>query len=317
MIHIRVVEAQGLPKMDVIGSVDPYCAVSISSLPHPKQTKVIKKNKNPVWNEEFHFPVHDITDTIQFVLIDHDTVSNDDPISKISIPVKTFTKSTVVDKWYDMVPFKRVKKGGKLRLVIHYGESNEKPFNPLQTVSMPNNPQNDRSRASSLYVQPNQQNMMMQPMQQQQHYRASTMLPQQYPGSLPQQYPNSMMMVQPYPGAMMMPQQNYQPNLMMQQMQGQQYQSAPMMQPSMQPGVQQIPAQQYQSAPMMQPGMQQNPQQMQPQMMMQQPMYPQNMMMMQQPMYQQNMMMMQQMPQQMPQPMVMPPAGQQNIETNK
>lgn len=337
-LHIRIVEANDLPKMDVIGSVDPYCQIQLNSMNQPKFTKKKKQTKKPVWNEEFHFPVRDIyAETLYIVLKDYDKVSADDPISQIQIPLKSLQISQVTDTWYQMVPYKGVKKGGKLRVVTHLGPSNEKPFQPTEKMDLnfnmpqqPNATQQSYQQAHRQTMLPNQYPSQMMMQQNQQKGRSNTMLP-----SDPQPYPYAMMMPsnmnqQNYQSNMMMQQQQnmmipqqpnmmmQQPNLMMQQMNDQQFQSAPMIQPN---GMQQIPAQQFASQPMMmqqmQPGMNQQNYQMN-MMMPQQQMAQQQMLqqqmglqmqpgMMMQPNYQNNMMMQQQM-----QPSMMMPQNYQN-----
>lgn len=138
-LHIRVVEAEGLPKMDIIGSVDPYVTLQLSSSKRLVKTTVKKKNKRPVWNEEFHFDVSNYTnDTLTAIIYDKDKISNDDPISRCQIPLIAMKMGEVEDKWYEMQPAEGVKKPGRLRMVTHFGPINQKPFEPKTVFDMPN-----------------------------------------------------------------------------------------------------------------------------------------------------------------------------------
>lgn len=56
ILHLRIVEAKDIPKMDVVGTADPFILFKLSPSPEQYQTKIIKQNPNPVWNEEFHIP---------------------------------------------------------------------------------------------------------------------------------------------------------------------------------------------------------------------------------------------------------------------
>lgn len=60
LLHVKVVKALKLMKMDLLGSSDPYVKVSLSGERLPtKRTSIKMKNLNPVWNEEFKLTVKD------------------------------------------------------------------------------------------------------------------------------------------------------------------------------------------------------------------------------------------------------------------
>lgn len=128
-LHIRIIEATGLPKMDLFGKCDPYVVLQYNNDRVISQTKVIKKTYKPVWNEDFHFPVvSQMDDSIKFFLKDEDKGKSDDPISRLIIELKTLTLNQVTDKWYDCIPVKGVKKGGRLRLKVHLAEEGAVAF---------------------------------------------------------------------------------------------------------------------------------------------------------------------------------------------
>lgn len=136
-LHVRVVEATNLPKMDLFGKADPYVIIQYNNDRALHRTKIIQKTYKPVWNEDFHFPVVEMSDdTIRFFIKDHDAGKSDDPISQLTIIVKTLSINSVLDKWYDCTPVKGVKKGGRLRLITHIGPTGGVPFveNDLSNV---------------------------------------------------------------------------------------------------------------------------------------------------------------------------------------
>lgn len=55
-VTVLVERAKGLPRMDTFGLSDPFCAVSVGKSERHK-TKVVKRNLNPEWNEEFVYNV--------------------------------------------------------------------------------------------------------------------------------------------------------------------------------------------------------------------------------------------------------------------
>ena len=129
ILHVRVVEAKDLPKMDVIGKADPYVIIQMSGTKYSSKTKTVYDTYNPYWNEEFHFQVTNInTNHIDFLLKDEDRFTRDDPISKLRISLSHLQINRVVDNWYSPTPVKHVKKGGRLHLVLHLAEAGVQAF---------------------------------------------------------------------------------------------------------------------------------------------------------------------------------------------
>lgn len=60
ILHVKVVRAIKLLKMDILGTSDPYVKLSLSGEKLPaKKTTIKKKNLNPEWNENFKLIVKD------------------------------------------------------------------------------------------------------------------------------------------------------------------------------------------------------------------------------------------------------------------
>lgn len=78
MLAVRVHRADGLPKVDTIGSCDPRIAVEFAGNP-PVKTSVKKDNQSPVWGEELQVPVMTpvMSDRIEIKLYDHERVGSD------------------------------------------------------------------------------------------------------------------------------------------------------------------------------------------------------------------------------------------------
>lgn len=124
-LHVRVIEADDIPKMDA-NATDAYCILTVGSTKF--NTKVIDNEMHPVWNEEFHFPVPDpSTGSLHIIMKDKD-IFKDDDISTLEKPFSALQIDQVVDEWYNMVPCKKVKKGGKLHLVLHMAPEGATPF---------------------------------------------------------------------------------------------------------------------------------------------------------------------------------------------
>ncbi|OHS93774.1 hypothetical protein TRFO_11575 [Tritrichomonas foetus] len=128
-LHVKVVEANDLPKMDLIGKVDPYCILQMGTSKKYEKTRVINSNYNPVWNETFSFTVGEqLSDLLHILVKDHDTIAKDEAISKLMIKLSDLPFGIVTENLYNLMPVGNVKKGGKIRLVLHLCKETDTPF---------------------------------------------------------------------------------------------------------------------------------------------------------------------------------------------
>ena len=141
MLNIQVIEAKDVPAMDRNGKSDPFIKLYLLG---PKsgdkigevKTKIIKKTLNPVWNEEYHFPIKSLgTDVLHMSFKDWNALGKDDPISKYDLYMKDLIPGKVYDKWISFVPDKGVPKGGLIHLKYHLATPETYAFvdNPKQT----------------------------------------------------------------------------------------------------------------------------------------------------------------------------------------
>lgn len=117
--HVRVVEAKEIANMDSVGKTDPYCTIKIVGTNQKGKTSTKKDTLTPIWNEEFHFAAHNPNKQIFMIkMYDHD-VAADDEMATLSIPLATLEPGRVKDQWFEMLPNKKVPKGGKIHLIMH------------------------------------------------------------------------------------------------------------------------------------------------------------------------------------------------------
>ncbi|KAK0416627.1 hypothetical protein QR680_012596 [Steinernema hermaphroditum] len=107
-LSVTVVEAKTLPAMDRNGMSDPYVKLSILPERKPKfETKIKRKNLNPVFNETFLFniPYNELQcKTLQLTVFDFDRLSKDDRIGQLQIPLDSIDFGTTFDKWRPLDP---------------------------------------------------------------------------------------------------------------------------------------------------------------------------------------------------------------------
>uniref|UniRef100_A0A914WPV8 C2 domain-containing protein n=1 Tax=Plectus sambesii TaxID=2011161 RepID=A0A914WPV8_9BILA len=103
-----VVEGKEFPAMDRNGMSDPY--VKLYILPERKQkfeTKIKRKNLNPVYNETFLFniPFNELhSKTLMLIVYDFDRLSKDDRIGQLTLPLDSVDFGGEIDEWRDIEP---------------------------------------------------------------------------------------------------------------------------------------------------------------------------------------------------------------------
>ncbi|KAJ8434390.1 hypothetical protein Cgig2_014237 [Carnegiea gigantea] len=93
ILHVNVIRATKLLKMDVIGTSDPYVRLRLSGEKLPeKRTSIKMRNLNPEWNEKFKLIVKDPeTQALELHVYDWDKVGEDDKIGMQLVPLKELT----------------------------------------------------------------------------------------------------------------------------------------------------------------------------------------------------------------------------------
>uniref|UniRef100_A0A7S2S1Z4 Calmodulin n=1 Tax=Mucochytrium quahogii TaxID=96639 RepID=A0A7S2S1Z4_9STRA len=109
-LTVRVIEAQGLREADSNGFSDPYCAVSCRGTKF--KTATIKKTLSPLWDETFHFSSMDgidAEDEVSVIIRDHDTLSRNDDLGEVVLPLWALVKSGHTQPtWFELSPTKRM-----------------------------------------------------------------------------------------------------------------------------------------------------------------------------------------------------------------
>ena len=127
-LHLQVVEACDVPKMDVLSASDPYCQITYTGQ-NVLTTPVQNDTATPVWNSVYKIPVTDMrTDILIITMFDSNSVGSDTLIAKLVIDVNSLAEGEVVDKWYEMESAQTQRKAPRIRLVIQLGVLGRVPF---------------------------------------------------------------------------------------------------------------------------------------------------------------------------------------------
>ncbi|XP_042521034.1 C2 and GRAM domain-containing protein At1g03370 [Macadamia integrifolia] len=125
---VRVIEARNIPAMDLNGLSDPYVRLQLGK--NRFKTKVVKKNLNPYWGEEFSFRVEDLKEELIVSVLDEDKYLKDDFVGQLKVPVaKVFDaeNKSLGPAWYSIQPKNKKSKNrdcGEILLTISLSQSN-------------------------------------------------------------------------------------------------------------------------------------------------------------------------------------------------
>ncbi|KAJ6429884.1 hypothetical protein OIU84_021319 [Salix udensis] len=90
LLKLRVKRGINLAVRD-LGSSDPYVVITMGN--QKLKTRVVKKNCNPVWNEELTLSITDLNAPINVTVFDKDTFTVDDKMGEASIDIRPYIAS--------------------------------------------------------------------------------------------------------------------------------------------------------------------------------------------------------------------------------
>ncbi|PIA26434.1 hypothetical protein AQUCO_09300023v1 [Aquilegia coerulea] len=145
---VKVIEGRNLRAMDLNGSSDPYVRIQLGK--QKFRTKVVKKNLNPFWGEDFSFRVDDLNEDLIITVLDEDKYFNDDLVGHVKISVNQVfdaDNQSLVTTWFTLQPKNKkskVKDCGEILLSVSLSQNNSffdeaLHFNGEYTPSMESN----------------------------------------------------------------------------------------------------------------------------------------------------------------------------------
>ncbi|KAL0919471.1 hypothetical protein M5K25_011566 [Dendrobium thyrsiflorum] len=127
-LYVKVIEARGLPAMDLNGLSDPYVRLQLGK--QRAKTKVVKKSLSPFWDEEFNFRVGDLKEELIVLVLDEDKYFSDDSIGQVKLPLAKVLDAenlSLGSAWYQLQPKSKKSKNkecGEIRLTLSLSQSN-------------------------------------------------------------------------------------------------------------------------------------------------------------------------------------------------
>jgi len=149
-VKVVIVQAEGLPTMDLLRSVDPYAIVFLTDESGDSQmngvqlkTTVQRKNRNPIWNEEFSLIVKHNSAAVTVAIYDKDNITKDDFVGCCFCTLLELSPYSEHDEWYPVLNPNMDVEGARVRLKITLMQDNK-----VTALS----PQERKRRTSDAYL---------------------------------------------------------------------------------------------------------------------------------------------------------------------
>jgi len=113
-LKLRIIEAQGLQRGDKTSS-DPFVIAKFKGLGKTAstQTSVVHNTLNPVWNQDLVLYPKSASDVLLLKVYDHDTLTKDNLLGMVEIPLERFFQQGLQDNWLQLMK----RKGGWKSLI--------------------------------------------------------------------------------------------------------------------------------------------------------------------------------------------------------
>ncbi|KAL6771588.1 hypothetical protein ACKKBG_A26990 [Auxenochlorella protothecoides x Auxenochlorella symbiontica] len=101
VLHVKILNATGVPRMDLLGGCDPYLEIYVRDSQR-RLTDVRKKTREPTWNESFVFAIAAPQyQELRMIMWDEDEWSPPDEIGRALLPIKELEHGKQTSKTLD------------------------------------------------------------------------------------------------------------------------------------------------------------------------------------------------------------------------
>ncbi|KAH0790670.1 C2 domain containing protein [Histomonas meleagridis] len=137
-LHVHVVEASNITKVDFLNASDLYMTIQLSTSSAIQQTNVILNTQSPIWNQIFHFGIIDQGNTVMRAIVKNRVPYSDEdrPIAILHIPLGDLALFEIRDKWYDLQPLVDSNNGGSVHIILQIAPAAHPAFQP-QMINFP------------------------------------------------------------------------------------------------------------------------------------------------------------------------------------
>ncbi|XP_060031031.1 cytosolic phospholipase A2 beta isoform X2 [Erinaceus europaeus] len=117
LLTVRILQARCLPSKDLVTASDCYVTLWLPTASSQRlHTRTVKNSRNPVWNQSFHFHIHNqLKNVMQLKVFDQDLLTHDDPVLSILFDVGTLQIGPVQRESFSLGP----QSEGQLEVEFH------------------------------------------------------------------------------------------------------------------------------------------------------------------------------------------------------
>ena len=126
-LHIKIIEAKKVLKMEFGGKADPYVTLRHKSQ-DKSEAQIINYPIDPIWNEEFDIIVSDPNDVLLINMYDEDIKNDEKMMDELQYPVSTWPIGCPLDHKELDIKLKK-KKAGKFIFEVQSFSIEEKNSN--------------------------------------------------------------------------------------------------------------------------------------------------------------------------------------------
>ncbi|KAH3745039.1 RasGTPase-activating protein [Pelomyxa schiedti] len=126
-LFVRVIDGKGLAVKDLCGTSDPYCVLSYMDQEY--RTRIVDKDLNPVWDEEFYFDISDENQQFKIDVYDYDMLTSDDYMGWAAVRVGDCEPGVVLMKSLILQPKKREHVSGFINVQLIYTNATQSSRN--------------------------------------------------------------------------------------------------------------------------------------------------------------------------------------------
>jgi len=120
---IKIVQAKDLKSADSNGFSDPYVVIKKGS--QTKKTKIVKRNLNPAWNEQFTFD--GASGVLEFQCMDWDRWGSHDALGTVSLDLKRVEEGKNFEEWLTLEGKPKEGITGAIHVIVYWSKKGDVP----------------------------------------------------------------------------------------------------------------------------------------------------------------------------------------------
>jgi hypothetical protein len=137
-LHVHVVEACNIPRTDFLTPPDLYMTLQLSTSAAVQCTSVFEQSQSPIWNQQFHFTIHDPSYAVLVGTVkSRSLIGGDVSLAKLEIALNQLVPYNVADTWVNLEVLTGQGANPMVRLILQVAPDRHPAFQPLPEAAPP------------------------------------------------------------------------------------------------------------------------------------------------------------------------------------